>query len=92
MNIQDIKLSLLAIVLAMGTSLITSCADDLEVASQFNEDAYGNIYKNNAYLRDGKTNKVSNIIELHQDVYVAQVKMGLSKATSTATSAKVKVQ
>lgn len=91
MNIQNIKLGLLAVVLIGGTSLFTYCADDLEVGSQFNKDLYSGVYENSAYLRDGKTNTISTIVELHKETYTTSVKMGLSKTPSSTTSAKVKI-
>ena len=43
------------------------------------------------YLRDGKSNLVSKVVELHGETYATTVKMGLSKTPNTATSAKVKI-
>ena len=70
---------------------MTSCADDLEVGKNIDESAYSGIYENNAYLRDGKSNLVSKVVELHGETYTTTVKMGLSKTPNTATSAKVKI-
>lgn len=75
--------------LISSTTFFTSCADDLEVGKAIDESAYSGIYENNAYLRDGKSNLVSNVVELHSTTYVTSVKMGLSKTPNTATSAKV---
>ena len=41
------------------------------------------VYKRQAYLRDGKSNKVSNIVELYGETYQTSVKLGLSKAPVT---------
>lgn len=77
--------------LICSTTFFTSCADDLEVGKAIDESAYSGVYENNAYLRDGKSNLVSNMVELHSETYVTSVKMGLSKAPNTVTSAKVKI-
>lgn len=78
--------------LIMGcTAFLTSCTDDLVVGKQFDESAYSGIYENNAYLRDGKSNLVSNVVELHTDTYTTTVKMGLSKVPTESTSAKVNI-
>ena len=74
-----------------STAFLTSCADDLEVGKNIDESAYSGIYENNAYLRDGKSNLVSKVVELHGETYATTVKMGLSKTPNTATSAKVKI-
>lgn len=91
MNIQYIKLGLLATLFVGGTALFTSCADDLDVGTQFDKEMYNGVYENNAYLRDGKSNKVSNIVELYGEIYQTSVKLGLSKAPVTETSARVKI-
>lgn len=91
MNIQYIKLGLLATLFVGGTALFTSCADDLDVGTQFDKEMYNGVYENNAYLRDGKSNKVSNIVELYGETYQTSVKLGLSKAPVTETSARVKI-
>lgn len=91
MNIKYITSGLLAAMFMGSTAFLTSCADDLEVGKNIDESAYSGIYENNAYLRDGKSNLVSKVVELHADTYVASVKMGLSKAPSSSTSAKVKI-
>lgn len=91
MNIKYITLGLLATMFLGSTTLFTSCADDLEIGRNIDESAYSGVYENNAYLRDGKTNLVTNIVELHAATYATSVKMGLSKTPNTATSAKVKI-
>lgn len=91
MNIKYITSGLLAAMFMGSTAFLTSCADDLEVGKNIDESAYSGIYENNAYLRDGKSNLVSKVVELHADTYVASVKMGLSKAPGSGTSAKVKI-
>ena len=91
MNIKYITSGLLAAMIVSSTAFLTSCADDLEVGKNIDESAYSGIYENNAYLRDGKSNLVSKVVELHSETYATTVKMGLSKAPNTATSAKVKI-
>ena len=91
MNIKYITSGLLAALLVSGLSVLSSCDDDLEVGNKIDESAYEGIYKNNAFLRDGKSNLVSNIVELYGDTYTTSVKMGLSKTPTTATSARVQI-
>ena len=91
MNIKYITSGLLAAMIVNCTAFLTSCADDLEVGKNIDESAYSGIYENNAYLRDGKSNLVSKVVELHGETYATTVKMGLSKTPNTATSAKVKI-
>ena len=91
MNIKYITSGLLAAMIVSSTAFLTSCTDDLEVGKNFDESAYSGIYENNAYLRDGKSNLVSKVVELHSETYAATVKMGLSKSPNTTTSAKVKI-
>jgi hypothetical protein len=62
----------------------------LDIGKKIDESGYNNIYENNAYLRDGKTGKVSNIIELYNDTYVTTVKLGLTKLPSATSGAKIK--
>lgn len=69
---------------------LMSCADDLDIGKKIDESDYNNIYGNNAYLRDGKTGKVSNIIELYDETYVTTVKLGLTKLPSASSGAKVR--
>lgn len=75
----------------MTMSLITSCADELEVGKVIDESAYAGIYENRAYLRDGKQNLSSSIVELYEDSYVTSVKLGLSKTAISTTSAKIAI-
>lgn len=74
----------------MGVMFLTSsCAEDLEVGKAIDESAYAGIYENHAYLRDVKQNLSSPVIELYEESYDTSVKMGLSKAATSTTSAKV---
>ncbi len=91
MNMKYITSGLLAAMIVSSTAFLTSCADELEVGKNIDESAYNGIYENNAYLRDGKSNLVSKVVELHGETYATTVKMGLSKTPNTATSAKVKI-
>ena len=45
MNIQYIKLGLLATLFVGGTALFTSCADDLDVGTQFDKEMYNGVYE-----------------------------------------------
>lgn len=91
MNIRYITLGLLTTFFLGSSALLTSCADELEVGKVIDGSAYNGVYENNAYLRDGKSNLVSNVVELYGATYSTSVKMGLSKVPTTATSAKVKI-
>lgn len=84
--------SKLLLALAIGCFVsFASCSDDINIGKNIDESEYEDIYTNNAYLRDGKTNLVSNIVELYQDEYTTSVKLGLTKTPTSTTSAKVKV-
>lgn len=91
MNIKYITSGLLTAMIMSSTACLISCADELEVGKNIDESAYSGIYENNAYLRDGKSNQVSKVVELYGETYTATIKMGLSKAPNTAISAKVKM-
>lgn len=91
MNIKYITSGLLTAMIVSSTAFLASCTEDLELGNNIDESTYSGIYENNAYLRDGKSNLVSKIVELHNDTYVTTVKMGLSKAPISSTSAKVKI-
>ena len=91
MKIKYITSSLLTAFLISSSTFFTSCDDALEVGNKIDESAYEGIYQNNAFLRDGKSNQVSKIVELYNDTYTTPVKMGLSKTPSTATSASVQI-
>ena len=84
MNMKYITSGLFAAMIVSSTAFLTSCADDLEVGKNIDESAYSGIYENNAYLRDGKSNLVSKVVELHGETYATTVKMGLSKTPNTA--------
>ena len=86
------KYLITGLVVATFTSCLTyltSCADDLVIDTTVDESAYTGIYENNGYLRDGKSNLASSVIELYKDTYTTSVKMGLSKAPGSTTSAQV---
>lgn len=91
MNIKYITSGLLTAMIMSSTACLISCADELEVGKNIDESAYSGLYENNAYLRDGKSNQVSKVVELYGETYTATIKMGLSKAPNTAISAKVKM-
>ncbi len=91
MKIRYITSSLLTALVISSSTFFTSCDDELEVGSKINESAYEGVYQNNAFLRDGKSNLVSNIVELYKDTYTTSVRMGLSKAPTTASSASVQI-
>lgn len=91
MNIKYITSGLLTAMIMSSAAFLTSCTDELEVGKNIDKSAYSGIYENNAYLRDGKSNLVSKVVELYGETYSTTVKMGLSKTPNTATSAKVKI-
>lgn len=76
-------------IFAGGITCLTSCDDDLVINKAIDESAYTGIYENNGYLRDGKSNLSSNVVELYKDTYTTSVKMSLSKMASTSTFAQV---
>lgn len=82
---------LFSTLLVAGTISYSSCADDLEVGGAFDESSLNGIYENRAFLADGLTGRVSNLIELHADKYTTKVSMYLTKNISTVTSAKVTI-
>ena len=69
MNMKYITSGLFAAMIVSSTAFLTSCADDLEVGKNIDESAYSGIYENNAYLRDGKSNLVSKVVELHNGIF-----------------------
>ncbi len=91
MKIKNKSFSFLLTVLIGALSLFISCADDLDIGKKIDESEYNGIYENNAYLRDAKTNKMSNIVELYNNTYTTNVRMGLTKAATSSTQVKVKV-
>lgn len=91
MNIKYIASSLATALLISGSTLLSSCDDALEVGNKIDESAYEGIYQNNAFLRDGKSNLVSNIVELYSETYTTPVQMGLSKTPSATTAASVQI-
>ena len=80
---------LMVAIFAGGITCLTSCDDDLVINKAIDESAYTGIYENNGYLRDGKSNLSSNVVELYKDTYTTSVKMSLSKMASTSTFAQV---
>lgn len=91
MAMKYLKSSLLLSVALASFSLITSCADDLEVGKKIDESQYNKVLQNNAYLRDGKSNLSAPIVELYENSYTTSVKLNLTKPATTATSAKVAI-
>lgn len=75
----------------LAISSFISCSDDLEIGSQYDESDYQGIYENRAYLCDGTTGRVSNVIELYSASHTTAVRMNLSKGGITTTSAKVAI-
>ena len=90
MKIKYITLSLLAVFSISSSAFLASCDDDLKVGDTFDESAYEGIYKNDAFLRDAKTNQASTIVELYHDTYSTNVRMELSKYPSASSTASVK--
>ena len=72
-------------------SSLASCADDLEIGGQLDESDYQGVYENRAFLCDGVTGRVSNVIELYSASHTTTVRMNLSKEGVTTTSAKVAI-
>ena len=72
------KILYFAAALCLGLSL-ASCADDI-VVDHVDEGAYANVENLVATLRDSKTNKVSNIVDLRQDAYQTSVAVALGRA------------
>lgn len=91
MTIKYLASSLWATVFISGVVCFTSCEDDIEMKKMFEKSSYQGIYQNSAYLRDGKSNQESKVVELYSESYVASVKMCFSKAPSTTTSAKLEI-
>lgn len=69
----------------------TSCSDDINIEQSIDDSDYAGIYTNNAYLRDAKTNKATNIIELYGDSHSSAIKLGLTKAAKASTTAQVQI-
>lgn len=91
MTMKYFKSGLLLSMALVSFSMMTSCADDLEVGKKIDESMYDKVLQNNAYLRDGKSNLSAPIVELYEDSYTTSVKLNLTKPATTATSAKVSV-
>lgn len=91
MAMKYLKSGLLLSMALASFSLMTSCADDLEVGKKIDESMYNQVLQNNAYLRDGKSNLSAPIVELYENSYTTSVKLNLTKPATTATSAKVTI-
>lgn len=91
MIMKYFKSGLLLSMALVSFSLMTSCADDLEVGKKMDESQYNKVLQNNAYLRDGKSNQSAPIVELYENSYTTSVKLNLTKPATTATSAKVAI-
>ena len=81
------KIFIYAAALCLGLSL-ASCADDI-VVDHVDEGAYANVENLVATLRDSKTNKVSNIVDLRQDAYQTSVAVALGRAPKKGVDVKV---
>ena len=57
-----------------------AACDDTIVVDKVDEDAYNNVVNLVTTLRDARTNKVTNIVEMRQDAYATQVAFHLSRA------------
>lgn len=91
MKLKYLTASLLIATFTGSTTLFTSCTDDLVISKAIDETDYSGVYENNGYLRDGKSNMASNVVELYQNTHTTTLRMGLSKAANTTTSAKVTI-
>lgn len=73
------KANLLCIYLIQILMLfVCSCTSDIEL-NQMGNNSYGDIENTVAYLRDTKTGKNENVIELYEDIYNASMFVGLNK-------------
>lgn len=91
MKIKHITSKILSMFILGAMVFTTSCDDDINIQRDIDESDYNGIYTNNVYLRDAKTNKRSNIVELYHDSDTKKIKLGLSKAATASTSATVKI-
>lgn len=91
MKVTKIKYLLPMFIMATIAVFSTSCEDTLEIGKTLDESQYDGIYTQNAYLRDGKSNRVSNVIDLFGDNYVSSIRLGLTKSPTVSSSVKVEV-
>lgn len=89
MNLKYLKLGFLVTILFGGTGLFSACSDDLELGKPVDESPYHNIYSNNAYLCDAKSNVPSTVVELFGETYETSIKLGLTKAPAATATAKI---
>lgn len=80
MKVRKIKYSLFASMMAVVAVFLASCEDTLEIGKLPDESQYEDIYAKNGYLRDAKSNRVTNIIDLFTENYKTSVRLGLTKA------------
>ena len=81
------KIFYYAAALSLGLSL-AACADDI-VVDHVDEGDYANVENLVATLRDSKTNRVSNIVELRQEAYETSVSVALGRAPKKGVDVKV---
>lgn len=91
MKVRKIKYSLFASMMAVVAVFLASCEDTLEIGKLPDESQYEDIYAKNGYLRDAKSNRVTNIIDLFTENYKTSVRLGLTKAPTVSSSVKVEV-
>lgn len=89
MNLNYLKLGLLVSILWGSTGLFTACTNDLALGELVDESPYHNIYSNNTYLCDAKSNVSSTVIELFGQTYETSIKLGLTKAAASTTTLKL---
>ena len=77
--------------MAVVAVFLASCEDTLEIGKLPDESQYEDIYAKNGYLRDAKSNRVTNIIDLFTENYKTSVRLGLTKAPTVSSSVKVEV-
>lgn len=91
MNFRLLKSRLLVAVLLGSAGLFTACMDDLELGKPVDESSYLNIYQNNIYLCDAKSELSSTVVELFDDTYETSLKLGMTKAVEAMAKVKIAV-
>ena len=74
---QKNKIFIVCLYDAVVAVFLASCEDTLEIGKLPDESQYEDIYAKNGYLRDAKSNRVTNIIDLFTENYKTSVRLGL---------------
>ena len=77
---MNMKKTFIHIAAISAAVLGLAACDDTIVVDKVDEDAYNNVVNLVTTLRDARTNKVTNIVEMRQDAYATQVAYHLSRA------------